>query len=249
MDLGLAGKKALVTGGTRGIGRGIVLALARAGCDVVTCYRTDSEAVTSLERELKEIGGTHQVVQADVSDPEQVSRLIDECEPGGRLDILVNNAAVINHVPYVNLSIEEWRRTLDTNVTGPHLVIQTALPLLGKGSSVIGMSSKSIDVGIPLRAHYTATKAALHGLYRSLAKELGGEGIRFNILSLGMTHTEQIDALPDAQREAMISRYNAMTALGRWGSPDDVAGAVMWLASDLAAYVTGAVIPVDGGIS
>ncbi|UOZ08279.1 SDR family NAD(P)-dependent oxidoreductase [Amycolatopsis sp. WQ 127309] len=250
MNLGLAGKKALVTGGTRGVGRGVVLALARQGVDVVTCYRQEGEAALSLERELKEIGGSHHVVRADLADPAQITELLGECRTRfGQLDVIVNNAAIINHVPYEKLSLEDWQRTLDTNVTAVHLIIQGALPLLHEGSSVMSMSSKSIEVGIPLRAHYTTTKAALHGLHRSVARELGSRGIRFNILSLGMIHTEAIDAMPEEQRAQMIQRYSDKTALGRLGTPDEVAGAVSWLSSDHARYVTGSVVSVDGGIA
>jgi 3-oxoacyl-[acyl-carrier protein] reductase len=250
MDLGLAGKKALVTGGTRGVGRGVVLALARNGVDVITCYRQDSEAVSSLERELKEIGGNHHVLCANLADPAKVEGLLDECHKRfGRLDVVVNNAGAISHIPYGDLPLEEWQRILATNVTAAHLVIQHALPMLGEGSSVISIGSKSIEAGIPLRAHYTATKAALVGLNRSLAKEFGGKGIRFNVLGLGVIATEMLDSMPAEQREMMITRYSAKTALGRLGKPDEVAGAVLWLSSDLSRYVTGGVIPVDGGIS
>jgi 3-oxoacyl-[acyl-carrier protein] reductase len=250
MDLGLKGKKALVTGGTRGVGRGIVLTLARHGVDVVTCYRQESEEVSSLERELKQIGGQHHVLRADVSEPERVAGLLAECGSlFGHLDVVVNNAAAISHVPYGKLALTEWQRIIDTNLTGAHLVIQHALPLLGSGSSVISIGSKSVEVGIPLRAHYTATKAALQGLNRTLAKEFGAQGIRFNVLSLGMVHTEAIDAMPEEQREQMIKRYSQMIALGRLAEPEEVADTVLWLASDLSRYVTGSVIHVDGGIS
>lgn len=250
MDLGLRGKKALVTGGTRGVGRGIVRALAQAGVDVLTCYRQESEAVTSLENELKETGGVHHVVRADVADPADVTNLVEHARSHyGHLDLVVNNAGAISHIPYEDLPLEEWRRIVDTNLTGSHLVIQTALPLLGAGSSVISIGSKAVDAGIPLRSHYTATKAALAGLNRSLAKEFGGRGIRFNIVALGVVETENLYALPEDQQKLMIERYSAKTALGRLGTPDEVAGAVLWLTSDLARYVTGATISVDGGIS
>ncbi|WP_405997542.1 SDR family NAD(P)-dependent oxidoreductase [Streptomyces sp. NBC_00829] len=250
MDLGLRGKKALVTGGTRGVGRGIVRALAEAGVDVLTCYRQESDAVSSLERELKETGGAHHVVRADVADPADVTALVEHARTHyGHLDLVVNNAGAISHIPYEDLSFEEWRRIVDTNLTGSHLVIQTALPLLGAGSSVISIGSKAVDAGIPLRSHYTATKAALAGLNRSLAKEFGGRGIRFNIVALGVVETENLYALPEEQRKVMIERYSAKTALGRLGTPDEVAGAILWLTSDLARYVTGATISVDGGIS
>lgn len=250
MELDLSGRKALVTGGTRGVGRGVVLALANAGVDVITCYQHDEDSAEEVRQALGEIGGRHTVLRSDLTDPEQIADLLGQCASRfGRLDVVVNNAATIRHVPYAELPLVEWRRTVDTNLTAVHLVIQHALPLLGPGSSVIGISSKSIEVGIPLRAQYTATKAALHGLNRSLARELGATGIRFNVLSLGMIHTEAVDRLGAERREEMVRRYSDKTSLGRLGTPADVAGAVLWLASDLSAYVTGAVVPVDGGIS
>lgn len=250
MDLALAGKNALVTGGSRGIGRGIVLALARHGVNVMTCHRQEGEAVESLRRELKEIGGEHYVLRADLADAEQVADLVADCRARyGSLDLIVNNAGAISHVPYGDLTPEEWRRVLDINLTAAHLVIQHALDLLHEGSSVLSIGSKSVEAGVPLRSHYTATKAALVGLTRSLAKEFGGRGIRFNVVALGVIATEALEALPAEQREVMISRYSAKTALGRLGTPDEVAGAVLWLASDLSRYVTGSTISVDGGIS
>ncbi|WP_416967588.1 SDR family NAD(P)-dependent oxidoreductase [Streptomyces sp. 4F14] len=250
MDLALDGKKALVTGGTRGVGRGIVLALARAGVDVITCYRNDSDHVASLEAELKETGGDHHVLRADLARPAEIAALLEQAkERYGHLDLVVNNAGTISHVPYQDLALEEWQRILNTNVTGAHLVVQHALPLLSEGSSVVSIGSRSIDAGIPLRAHYTMTKAALVGLNRSLAKEFGPQGIRFNVLALGVIETENFHAMPEEQRTLMTQRYSAKTALGRLGTPDEVAGAVLWLASDLSRYVTGNVIGVDGGIS
>ncbi|WP_327085930.1 SDR family oxidoreductase [Nonomuraea sp. NBC_01738] len=250
MDLSLTGKKALVTGGTRGIGKGIVLALARQGVDVITCYRQDGDQAGALERELKEIGGQHHVLRADLADPAQAVGLLQECaDRFGRLDLVVNNAAAVSHVAYDQMTLEEWQRIVSTNVTAAFLVIQHALPLLGAGGSVVSISSKTVEIGIPMLSHYTTTKAALHGLNRTLARELGGRDIRFNVLSLGMIHTEAVDAMPEEQRAASLKRYSEKTALGRWGRPEEVAGAVLWLASDLSRYVTGAVIAVDGGIA
>jgi 3-oxoacyl-[acyl-carrier protein] reductase len=250
MDLGLKGRRALVTGGTRGVGRGIVLALARAGVDVLTCYRSGEDYAASLEKELAEVGGAHKVVRCDLADSAQITELVGQAKDlFGGLDLIVNNAGAISHVPYGELPEQEWRRIIDTNLTAAHLVIQQALPILGEGASVISIGSKSSEVGIPLRAHYTATKAALRGLTRSLAKEFGSRGLRFNVLALGVIETEALDAMPEEQRALMIKRYSEKTALGRLGTPDEVAGAVLWLASDLSRYVTGATIHVDGGIS
>jgi 3-oxoacyl-[acyl-carrier protein] reductase len=250
VELQISGKKALVTGGTRGIGRGIVLGLARAGVDVVTCYRSEGEAVDSLHHELKVIGGTHHLLRADLGVPELAVEFVEQAGARfGHLDLVVNNAGAISHVPYAELSLPEWTRVLTTNLTAAHLVIQHALPFLGPGASVINIGSKSAEVGIPLRAHYTATKAALVGLTRSLAKELGPRGIRVNVLAPGVIETEALHAMPAAQRTQMIERYSAKTALGRLGTADEIAGAVAWLASDLSRYVTGSVLSVDGGIS
>lgn len=243
MQLELAGKRALVTGGTRGIGRGIVLELARAGVDVVTCHRQDSDAVDSLARELKQIGGDHHVVKADVGDPDDVARLVEECRTRlGGLDVVVNNAGVISHVPFGELPLEEWRRVLDTNLTAAYYVIQQALPLLGAGASIVNVGSRVATVGIPLRAHYTAAKAGLVGLTRSLCKELGSRGIRVNLVAPGPVETEE--EVPEQVRE----RYRHLIALGRLGTPQEIAGTVLFLASDLAGFVNGETINVDGGI-
>jgi 3-oxoacyl-[acyl-carrier protein] reductase len=240
MDLDLAGKKALVTGGSRGVGRGIVLSLARAGVDVVTCYRQESELVESLVRELKEIGGDHQVVQADVTSAADVERLVATC--GERLDILVNNAGAISHIPFAELSLEEWHRIVDTDLTATFLVTQKALPLLASGGSVVNVGSKVATVGIPLRAHYTAAKAGLVGLTRSLAKEYGSKGIRFNIVAPGPVQTET--ETPEPVKE----RYRTMIPLGRLGTTEDIANVVLFLASPRAAFVTGETVNVDGGL-
>ncbi|GAA3732016.1 3-oxoacyl-[acyl-carrier protein] reductase [Spinactinospora alkalitolerans] len=250
MDMDLKGKTALVTGGVRGVGRGIVLTLARAGMNVTTCYRQESEAVETLRRELKETGGRHHVVRADLSDPGEVESLLDRCaEHAGSLDLVVNNAGVISHVPYAELPLDEWNRVVATNLTAPFLVIRHALPLLGEGASVVNIGSKAAEVGIPMRAHYTATKSALVGLTRSLAKELGPKGIRVNVLALGVIETEAMEAMPEEQRSAMRERYEAKTALGRLGTPEEVGSAVLFLAGPASRYVTGATVHVDGGIT
>ncbi|MEV6024928.1 SDR family NAD(P)-dependent oxidoreductase [Streptomyces sp. NPDC052036] len=249
MDVDLTGKRVLVTGGTRGIGRGIVLAFARAGAKVVTCYRSDGEAVEGLVKELTAIGGDHHVLKADVSDPEAVARLVDETEARlGALDVLVNNAGVISHVPFAELPLDEWRRVIDTNLTAPFLVIQKALPLLKEGSSIITVGSRAAVVGIPLRAHYTAAKAGLIGLTRSLMKELGPKGIRVNLVAPGVIETEEFEKASPEELERVQTRYRGLTGMGRLGRPDEIAGAVLFLASDLSAYVTGETLHVDGGI-
>ena len=239
----VAGKKVLVTGGSRGIGRAVVLSLARAGADVVTCYRNDSDAVAGLIAELKEIPGEHHVVRADVTVAADVAALIDECRVRhGRLDAIVNNAGVISHIPFAELDLDEWRRVVDSNLTAAARVIQAALPLLGEGASVINVGSRVATVGIPLRAHYTAAKSGLIGLTRSLAKELGPRGIRVNAVAPGPIQTET------ATPPAVLERYKTMIPLGRLGRTDEIASVVQFLASDQAGFVNGETINVDGGI-
>jgi 3-oxoacyl-[acyl-carrier protein] reductase len=241
--INLSGRTALVTGGTRGLGREITLALARAGADVLTCYRTPGEHVEQLVRELKEIPGDHHVVRADVSDEGEVAELIEEARARyGGLDIVVNNAGVISHTPFAELDPAEWRRVVDTNLTGAYLVVHAALPLFRPNATVINIGSRVATVGIPLRAHYTAAKAGMIGLTRSLCKELGPKGIRVNMVAPGVIATEK-----DLPAE-VIARYEGMTALRRLGHGRDIAAATCFLASDLAAYITGETINVDGGI-
>ncbi|GAA3602643.1 SDR family NAD(P)-dependent oxidoreductase [Nonomuraea rosea] len=241
MDIRLDGKAALVTGGTRGIGRAVTLGLARAGAAVLACYRTESEAADSLARELKSLGGEHRLVKADVSDPAEVTRLVEECSAAfGGLDIVVSNAGAISHIPFPELSLDEWRRIIDTNLTGAFTLTQQALPLLRPGSSIVYIGSKVAMVGLPLRAHYTASKAALIGLARTLCKELGPRGVRVNVVAPGIIDTAGLPPERTTQYERIIS-------LGRLGRPEEIAAVVTFLASDLASYVTGETINVDGG--
>ncbi|GAA4638862.1 SDR family NAD(P)-dependent oxidoreductase [Actinoallomurus vinaceus] len=245
MDLRLDGRNALVTGGTRGIGRAISLALADAGCNVVACYRSDQEAAAALERDLADRGGKHAVLRADVADPGDVRRLVDEYRSRlGSLDVLVHNAGSISHVPFDRLELDEWRRVIDGNLTSMFLVVNATLELLSSGSSVIGIGSKVAFVGVPLRGHYTAAKAGMAGLTRSLAKELGPRGIRVNLIAPGIIDTDQAAGLSPEMRE----RYRSMTSVGRLGEPEDVADVAVFLAGAPSRFITGETINVDGGM-
>ncbi|OHV36596.1 MULTISPECIES: SDR family NAD(P)-dependent oxidoreductase [Pseudofrankia] len=240
----LAGKRALVTGGTRGIGRAVALGLARAGAHVVVSHQQESEAAESLRRELKETGGNHLVMIAEAADPAAITALLDATGAHlGGLDIVVNNVGTISHVPYDRLPLDEWNAVLTTNLTVTHLVTQGALPLLGDSGAVVNVGSGSV-VGVPLRAHYTAAKAGLIGLTRSLAKELGARGIRVNLVTPGITETDHANGMPDAVRQGYVSRI----PLGRLGTSEEVAAVVLFLASDVSSYVNGANYSVDGGI-
>ncbi|MBB6418547.1 SDR family oxidoreductase [Streptomyces sp. AK010] len=249
MELALHGRKLLVTGGSRGIGRGIVLAAARAGADVVTCYRQESEAVDSLTAALKETAGDHHVIRADLGETAEADRLVGEAKDRfGRLDGVVNNAGVISHIPFAELPADEWGRILDTNLTAAYRIIQQALPLLGAGSSVVNIGSRGAAAGIPLRAHYTAAKAAMIGLTRSLAKELGPKGIRVNVVAPGVIETEAFADMPAERAAGLRATYSQKTALARLGTVEELAGPVLFLLSDAAAYITGETLNVDGGI-
>jgi NAD(P)-dependent dehydrogenase (short-subunit alcohol dehydrogenase family)/ribosome-associated toxin RatA of RatAB toxin-antitoxin module len=238
----LTGKRVLLTGGSRGIGHRLSIALATAGANVITCYRSDASAAERLEKQLADLSGQHCVVRADVGEAAGVDRLVAECRTQfGGLDVLVHNAAAISHVPFLELGLEEWRRVVDTSLTAAFALTQRALPLMGAGSSIVLVGSKVAMVGIPQRAHYTAAKAGVVGLARSMAKELGPRGIRVNVVAPGVIETEEISA---DKRD----RYRRLTALGRLGEPDEVAAAVLFLASDLSGYVTGETLHVDGGI-
>jgi 3-oxoacyl-[acyl-carrier protein] reductase len=241
----LAGKRALVTGGSRGIGRAIVLGLARAGASVVVGHQRESEAADGLRRELKETGGNHLLVTADAADPEQIQGMVAAAgEHLGGLDIVVNVVGTISHVPYGELPLADWNAVIGTNLTATHLVTQHSLALLGDSGSVVNIGSGAGLVGVPLRAHYTAAKTGLIGLTRSLAKELGGRGIRVNLVSPGVIETDQAAHLTEAARRAYVNRI----PLGRLGTAEEVAAVVLFLASDVSSYVNGATFTVDGGI-
>ena len=244
MSVDVKGLRVLVTGGTRGIGLAITRAFVAGGAQVVACHRQDGPAADQLAAELAEYGGAHRLVKADVSSAEDMTRLADECRDHlGGLDAVVHNAGAISHVPFDRLSLAEWRRVVDTNLTGAFLVAQSCLPLLGEGSSIVFIGSKVAAVGVPLRSHYTASKAGLLGLTRSLCKELGPRGIRVNTVAPGVIETEEAAKLPPERYQ----QYQNMTSLKRLGQPAEVAEVVAFVASPASGYLTGQTIPVDGG--
>jgi 3-oxoacyl-[acyl-carrier protein] reductase len=245
VDGGFRGKRVLVTGGTRGVGKATTLALARAGAEVITCHHTDGEAGQNLARQLKELGGRHKVVRADVTDPDDVARLVEECQATvDGLDAVVNNVGVDGQVVFADLAEQEWRRLLDANLTSAYLVTRAALDLLADGGSIVMVGASVAMRGRFAGVHYTASKSALIGLARSLAKELGPRGIRVNVVAPGLVEGEQGTGLPPE----VTARIVGLTALGRICTVDDVAGAVLFLTGDTSRYVTGATLNVDGGV-
>lgn len=245
MNLDLSNKHVLVTGGSRGIGRAIVIALAEQGASVAAVYQRESDAVTSLAAELDQHEGDNFVVQADVSDDQAVSKLAaDVRDRYGKLDVLINNAGVVSHRMIEDLDLEEWHRVIDTNLTSLFLVTKGVVEIIPEGGSVIIVGSAVAVRGMPARTHYASSKAGAIGFMRALAKEIGGRGVRVNLVAPGIIETDQAADLTEEARQ----RYSRLAALNRLGSADDIAGAVLFLASDLSAFVSGVTLNVDGGI-
>jgi 3-oxoacyl-[acyl-carrier protein] reductase len=241
----LKGKRAVVTGASRGIGRAVALELAEHGALVAGTYHRDHAAATNLQTELSELGEENIVVQADVSDAGATRRAVAlAAERFERIDILVNNAGVISHRKLEQLAPDEWRRIVDTNLTGTYLVTREAVNHMAEGGSIVNVTSAVATRGMPAAAHYTASKAGLIGLTRALCKELGPRGIRVNAVAPGIIDTDQAAGLGGPAR----AKYEAMTSLQRLGTSDEVANAVVFLASDVSSYVTGQTLVVDGGI-
>ena len=234
----LEGRIALVTGGSRGIGRAIAVELGRAGAQVVVGYRTGAEEAEAV---AAEIGG--RAVQADVSDPEQAARLVEEA---GELDILVNNAGLTRDGLIARMSDEDWRTVIDTNLGGVFATCRAAARGMMKrrSGSIVNLSSVVGVHGNPGQTNYAASKAGIIGFTKALARELATRNVRANVIAPGYIQTALTEVLPDTVREALLGA----TPLGRLGSPEDVAGAVRFLCSEEASFITGEVLLVDGGL-
>lgn len=241
----LSGKVALVTGGSRGIGRGVVLAFADHGASVIACYVNESDAVRSLADELAQRDGDGYVAKVDVTDENAVQAVVqDAATRFGHIDVLVNNAGAVSHKTLADMEFDEWRRVLDTNLTSMYLVTRAVLGAMPEGGSIINIGSGVASVGMASRTHYTASKAGVVGFTRSLCKEVGPRGIRANVIAPGIIETDQVAGLTPEQR----ALYERLAALGRLGTPEDIANVALFLASDLSLYVSGANIAADGGI-
>jgi 3-oxoacyl-[acyl-carrier protein] reductase len=234
----LEGKNALVTGASRGIGRAIALELAGAGASVVVSYRTAADEAENL---ASEIGG--RAVQADVSDPASATALVEDA---GDLDILVNNAGVTRDGLLVRMSDEDWRTVIDTNLASCFYTCRavTRGMMRKRAGSIVNISSIVGLRGNWGQTNYAASKAGIVGFTKSLARELGSRNVRANVVVPGYVKTQLTDVLPDEATKAMLEN----TPLGRLGDPEDVAGAVRFLCSEDAAFITGAVLRVDGGL-
>ncbi|HEY2541572.1 MAG TPA: 3-oxoacyl-[acyl-carrier-protein] reductase [Gaiellaceae bacterium] len=234
----LEGKNALVTGASRGIGRAIAISLADAGASVVIGYRSGKEEAESL---AAEIGA--RAVQADVSNPEEAARLVEEA---GDVDVLVNNAGLTRDGLLARMSDDDWRTVIETNLSSVFYTCRAVTrPMMKKrAGSIVNVSSIVGVHGNWGQTNYAASKAGIIGFTKSLARELGSRNVRANVVAPGYITTQLTDVLP---AEAMAAMVQA-TPLGRAGEPTDVAGAVRFLCSDEASFITGEVLLVDGGM-
>lgn len=234
----LAGKTALVTGGSRGIGRAIAEELARAGATVVIGYRSGVDEAAEV---AAAIGG--RAIRADVADAADAARLVAEA---GDLDVLVNNAGLTRDGLLLRMSDDDWHTVVETNLSGTFYTCRAVARgmLKRRGGSIVNVSSIVGIHGNLGQTNYSASKAGIIGFTKSLAREVGGRGVRANVVAPGYVETRLTEAIPEELSQGML----AATPLGRFGVPEDVAGAVRFLASDAAAFVTGAVLVVDGGL-
>jgi 3-oxoacyl-[acyl-carrier protein] reductase len=234
----LEGKSALVTGASKGIGRAVAQSLAEAGATVVLGYRSGAEDAEAL---AAEIGG--RAVQADVSDADEARRLVEEA---GDVDILVNNAGVTRDGLIARMPDDDWRTVLETNLSSVFYTCRAvARPMMKRrGGAIVNVSSIVGLHGNPGQTNYSASKAGIIGFTKALARELGPRGVRANVVAPGYVTTQLTNVLPEELQQAMLDS----TPLGRLGDPEDVAGAVRFLCSDEAAFITGEVLLVDGGL-
>ena len=243
----LTGKSAIVTGGSRGIGRAIALRLATQGADVAFSYRGNVAAAEETAGAIRALGRQALAYQGDVSQPETADGLVKAALAAfGKVDILVNNAGITRDDLIMRMSVEAWSAVIDTNLSGAFYAIKAvSRPMLkARGGRIINISSVSGQAGQTGQANYSAAKAGLIGLTKATARELASRGITCNAVAPGFVLTELTQDLPQPLQDEITSR----TPLGRFGTTEEIASAVAFLASDEAAYITGQVLAVDGGL-
>jgi 3-oxoacyl-[acyl-carrier protein] reductase len=247
VSFSLQGKVALVTGGSQGIGEAIAKALGAAGAHVVVAARSEDKAA-AVAQAITSSGGRAEVLRLDVTAPGSVSTAFKTIvERHGKLDILVNNAGITDDGLILRMSKESWDKVLATDLTGVFLCAQEAAKVMLKKrvlGRIVNITSVVGLMGNAGQTNYAAAKAGVVGFTKALAREIGSRGITVNAVAPGYVETSMTDALSEDQKKALVGQI----VLGRFGSADDVAGAVVYLASDAAAYVTGTCLNVSGGL-
>lgn len=244
----LAGKTALVTGGSRGIGRACVKALAQAGARVGLVYQRDQQAADSLAAELEAAGHAVRAWQADVRDAARARAVVEELLAlWGSLDVLVNSAGIIRDTLFATMTDEQWGEVIDTNLTGTYNYCRAAVrPMMTQRSgSIVNLSSTAAEFAARGQVNYAASKGGIESLTRCLAKELAGRKVRVNAVAPGMIETDMSKVV----RNMAGDKLKEIIPLKRVGQPEEIASVVVFLASDAASYITGQVLRVDGGLS
>jgi 3-oxoacyl-[acyl-carrier protein] reductase len=247
-DLRLDGRVALVTGGTGGIGRGIVNALAQCNAAVAIGFRQREAAARELEGTLRAEGRRAWAGLCDVADESSIQACVEQVtEALGPIDILVNNAGIARDTHVMVMDRGRWDDVLRVNLDGAYLCVRAVVRgmLLRRWGRIISITSPSATLGLPGQANYAASKAGLIGLTRALSRELAPKGVLVNAVSPGLVDTDMLEAMPQEARDAHLKAV----PVGRLGTPRDVAAVVAFLASDAASYITGQVIAVDGGLT
>lgn len=246
----LSGKAAIITGSSKGIGAEIALRMAAAGAAVTVNYASDRAGAERVLARIQATGGRAIAVAADVSREDDAADLVAQTVASfGRLDILVNNAAYFSFDPIEKITVEDYRRHFDVNVLGAILLIREASPHFQAGASIINIGSAGVLNPIPNVSLYAGSKAAMERITRNLAKEFGPRKIRVNMVLPGATDTEGNRRIGTLDSDDAVKALIEHTALGRFGQPEDVAPAVLFLASDEAEWITGTFLEASGGFS